>query len=88
MVFPGTLPPDLVHDPCVEDWQAVTMISSSTTSSDCRVTTLNLSGKGLLGSLPSSLGNLDAANVCWLFLSLLFKSTSERAGSMLFSFII
>ena len=64
--FTTTLSGDLVHDPCEEDWQALTVRVPSSSSSDCRVITLDVHDLNLQGSLSSSLGNLDAALVCWL----------------------
>lgn len=66
---------ELVHDPCVEPWQALYVNPNSRAGVDsdkCRVERITLYGRGVRGQLPSSLGLLDALLVCELLSAFTF----------------
>ena len=74
--FTTTASGALVHDPCVEEWQGVTVAvavavavdysQSVTEECTCRVTGLFLNKRGLAGPLPPTLGNLNATTVRYM----------------------
>ncbi|XP_074276787.1 putative LRR receptor-like serine/threonine-protein kinase At1g67720 [Silene latifolia] len=59
-------PPDWNGDPCLPKQNSWTGVTCSNINSIFRVSTLNLTGKGIVGSLSPSIGNLTSIVHIWL----------------------
>ncbi|GAB2268957.1 hypothetical protein Dimus_003892 [Dionaea muscipula] len=59
-------PADWHGDPCLPQQNSWTGVACSESKIFSRVTTLNLTGMGLTGSLPASIANLTALNHLWV----------------------